>query len=354
MNRIATMAIAATAVAGIAGGTFAATTGAGDAGGPAGDASATTGGTRTPDGPVAAFYLDGRTIVDGDRKVPVAGLTIDNVRSLERVSGGWFVVTATSPQEPAFRGTYVAADGTTTDIGDFFGLWDVDDQGDRVVARFDDTYQVRDVTTGEVTEEVTVGADVAPSGSAAFAGADVVSAWIEEGKHPRTRLFRTDLGTGTEHEVTQDLFSSTVSPDGRWLLGERYRIQETSGELCLGGGPVDDFAEQGWGTCDWRTNGLKPQFSPDGTRLLVVPYETEGFGPTQYGVLDSTNGRVTQEIDLPEWASDAAWGDDETVFLHGYPDADLTGGVVYRCTLDGDCRREVTSTRPIVLGTQAG
>ena len=35
------------------------------------------------------------------------------------------------------------------------------------------------------------------------------------------------------------------------------------------------------------------------------------------------------------------------------PDADLTGGVVYRCTLAGDCRREVTSTKPIVLGTQA-
>ena len=29
----------------------------------------------------------------------------------------------------------------------------------------------------------------------------------------------------------------------------------------------------------------------------------------------------------------------------------MTGGVIYRCTLDCDCALEVDSKRPIVLGT---
>ena len=159
MNRIATMAIAAAAVAGIAGGTFAATSG-GDPDDSRGGASSSDSTSRSEsadagaidpeDGPVP-FYLAGRTLVDGDDAVALVGITVDNVRSLERVPGGWFLVTATSPQEPAFRGTFVAKDGETTDVGAFTGQWDLDTERDSVVARFGDYYEVRDVLRGVVT-----------------------------------------------------------------------------------------------------------------------------------------------------------------------------------------------------------
>ena len=347
MNRIATTAIAAAAVAGIAGGTFAATSGFG-ADDPQGTGSTTGTSASATAGP---FYLDGRTLVDGDTKVPVKGVTVDNVMSLERVSGGWFVVTATSPQEPAFRGTYVTPDGSTTDVGEFLGQWDVDAEGDSVVALFGDSYEIRDVTTGEVTQELNTvrGAD-GPLGDAAFAGDDVIAAWRDADENKL--LVGTDPATGRAYDVTgTPLLNFATSPDGEHLAGERFRSQEVDGPTCLNGGPTDGIDESGWETCDWRTNALKPQFSPDGSRLLAVPYATEGLGPTKLGVLDAATGEVTAEVDLPDLATDAVWADGDTLLVHGYANADLTGGLVYECNLSGDCEQVVSSKRNIVLGS---
>jgi hypothetical protein len=358
MNRIATIAIAAAAVAGIAGGTFAATAGPGaddpqDAGrgstGTTTDPGSSPSGTSTGD-PVP-FYLAGRTIVDGDDAVALVGITVDNVRSLERVPGGWFVVTATSPQEPAFRGTYVAKDGTTTNVGRFVGQWDLDEARDSVVARFGDYYQVRDVTTGEVTQELPTvkGAD-GPLSDAAFSGNDVITSWRDSSEDQL--VVGIDLATGRQYDVTGgSILNYTTSADGTRLAGEQYRSQEVSGPTCLAGGPVDAFDEDGWETCDWRTNGFLPQFSPDGSRLLTVPYDTEGFGPTSFGILDARTGRVRNELDVPELVTDAVWADDDTLYLHGYADGDLTGGTIYECTLTGDCTKTAASKQHIVLGS---
>lgn len=359
MNRIATMAIAAAAVAGIAGGTFAATTGlgTGGTGGPGQDSGSTSrSSTGTPGpsdeetGPVPV-YLAGRMLVDGDEAVALVGITVDNVRSLERVPGGWFVVTATSPQEPAFRGTFVAKDGETTDIGRFAGQWDLDAERDSVVARFGDYYEVRDVTTGEVTQEIATvkGAD-SPLSNAAFSGDDVITSWRDASE--TELVVGVDLDSGRQFDVTTGgLFNYTTSIDGLHIVGEQFRSQEVSGPTCLVGGPVDAFDESGWETCDWRTNGFLPQFSPGGTQLLTVPYDTEGFGPSSFGILDVANGRVRNEFDVPELVTDGVWADNETLFLHGYADGDLRGGVIYECSLGGDCTKTAVSKQHVVLGS---
>ena len=357
MNRIATMAIAATAVAGIAGGTVAATSRIGLDGssaspdGSGGSGSTGTGTTALEPEEAPLFYMSARKIVDGSTEVPVRGVTIDNVRSLERVSGGWFVVSGTSPQEPAFRGTYVASNGATTDIGKFFGQWDVDAEGDSVVAMFGDVYQVRDLTTGEVTDEIQ-GVEGAESalGDAAFSGNDIVASWRD--KDENRLVVGVDPDTGEQYELSNSILNFTTSPDGRRIAGEQVRGHEAEGDTCFAGGPVRGAeGDKSWETCDWRSNALRPQFSPDGTRLLAVPYDTEGFGPTAIGVLDAATGQAAERFDVPEATTDAAWGDETTLFTHGYQDFEMTGGVIYRCTLGGDCTLEVDSKRPIVLGT---
>jgi len=357
MNRIATMAIAAAAVVGIAGGTFAATSTDGSDSSRGDDPSSrstsrdATGSPADPeDGPVP-LYLAGRTLVDGDDAVALVGITVDNVRSLERVPGGWFVVTATSPQEPAFRGNFVAQDGTTTKVGAFTGQWDLDAERDSVVARFGDSYEVRDVTTGEVTHEITTvkGAD-GPLSNAAFSGDDVITSWRDSSESEL--VVGIDLDTGRQYDVTTaGLLNYTTSVDGLHVVGEQFRSQEVSGPTCLAGGPVDAFDESGWDTCDWRSNGLLPQFSPSGTQLLTVPYETEGFGPNSFGILDVANGRVRSEFDVPELVTDAVWADNDTLFLHAYADGDLRGGVIYECSLTGDCTKIAVSKQHVVLGS---
>ena len=354
MNRIATMAIAAAAVAGIAGGTFAATSG-GDpddsrGGAPGSGGSSPSGSADPEDGPVP-FYLAGRTLVDGDDAVALVGITVDNVRSLERVPGGWFLVTATSPQEPAFRGTFVAQDGETTDVGAFAGQWDLDAERDSVVARFGDYYEVRDVTTGEVTQEITtVKGAAGPLSNAAFSGDDVITSWRDS--RESEFVVGVDLDSGRQYDVTSSgLLNFTTSVDGLQVVGEQFRSQEVSGPTCLAGGPVDAFDEEGWDTCDWSTNGLLPQLSPSGTQLLTVPYETEGFGPTSFGILDVANGRVRSEFDVPELVTDGVWADNDTLFLHGYADGDLRGGVIYECSLTGDCTKIAVSKQHVLLGS---
>ena len=104
-------------------------------------------------------------------------------------------------------------------------------------------------------------------------------------------------------------------------------------------------------TCDWRTDGLLPQFSPSGTQLLTVPYDTEGFGPHSFGVLDVENGRLRSEFDVPELVTDAVWADSHTLFLHAYADGDLRGGVIYECSLTGDCTKIAVSKQHVLLGS---
>ena len=332
MNRIATMAIAAAAVAGIAGGTFAATSGRGTDDPRGTGRGPSSGRTPTSTGPSDAgsrpvpLYLAGRTLVDGDDAVALVGITVDNVRSLERVPGGWFVVTATSPQEPAFRGTFVAKDGETTDIGRFAGQWDLDAErrlGGGPVRRLLRGPRRHD-RRGHPGDHHGAGRG-RPAERRGLQRRRRHHRWRDA---TRTELVvGIDLDSGRQYDVTTRRGSSTSRPPstGCHIAGEQFRTQEVSGRpasTAVRSTPstrADGRPATGAPTVCCRSS------APAAPSSLTVPYDTEGFGPSSFGILDVANGRVRDEFDVPELVTDGVWADNDTLFLHGYADGDLTG-----------------------------
>jgi hypothetical protein len=291
--------------------------------------------------------MDATEIHDGYTHVSSDGLDPAHVSSLVRIRGGWLVVLSTSDREPAFDGVIVAANGERTKIGAFQGLWDINEDGTRFVALHGSEYRVTDLTTGSVDDIDLTGPDDAdPLADAAFAGDAVLTGWTAESGN--RSILRTELATGKSKVLRNDLLAGwTASPRGLLMTGE----SESDRGPCIAGGQVLGDGSDWWDTCDWRYYGLRPQYSPNGEKLLAVPWETDGFGPGLFGVLDSEDGRVLAEIDAPDWTLTAEWGDNDEVFLLGQKTADDVSSVIYRCQVDGDCTTERESRQRLVLGT---
>lgn len=360
MNRSAAAALAAAAVIGIAGGTFAAATGLGggekekDPGSASSSEPTTTGSTgRTetptarPNTPAQLLYMDDAQIHDGYTHVAVSGFDLTSVRSLVRIRGGWLVVEGTSDQEPSFDVTVVASNGDTTPIGSVSGLWDINEDGSRFVAFGDGAYRVTDLTSGAVVDVAIKGPEGSdPAANAAFTGDAVLTGWVDPLGNQTVR--RTDLTTGKNKDVMSGLISGwTASPRGLLMAGD----VDDDGRPCIAGGQVVGDHGDWWDTCDWRFHGLRPQYSPNGEQVLVIPAETDGFGPGLFGVLDSENGRQIGEVDVPDWSITAEWGDNDEIFVLGQRDAEDTSAVIYRCRIDQECTTERESQARLVLGT---
>lgn len=358
MNRSAAAALAVCAVIGVVGGTYAATVVGGEdrqepptelADGTTTPPTSTAGESESPKPrtPAQLLYMDGTAIHDGYTHVSSDGLDPAKVSSLVRIRGGWLVVLSTSDQEPAFEGVVVAADGERTKIGAFQGRWDINEDGSRFVALHDTEYRVTDLTNGAVLDVALAGPeDAEPVADAAFAGDAVLTGWTAESGN--RAIERTDLTTGKSRVIRTDLLTSwTASPRGVLMTGESASERGP----CIAGGQVLGDGADWWDTCDWRYYGLRPQYSPNGEQLLAVPYETDGFGPGLFGVLDSETGRVLAEIDTPDWTLTAEWGDNDEVFVLGQRNADDVSSVIYRCQVDGDCATERESRQRLVLGT---
>jgi len=357
MNRSSAAALAVAAVIGIAGGTWTASVGIGtgnDDGQNAGarqtsrtpTPSTPSGSTEAPPptSPAQLLYMDAGQIHDGYTHVDVEDIDIASVSALVRIRGGWLVVTTTSPQEPAFRATVVTASGEQTELDPFDGFWDINADGTQFVAHHDDGYRVTALTDAdEVDVELSGPEGATANPTAAFAGDAVLTGW----RSPSGELvtLRTDLSSGRRTVVrTGDLTGWTASPRGLLMTGE-VLDEATS---CLEGGRVLGDHADWWHTCDWRDQGLRPQYTPDGERLLVVPDETEGRGPTLYGVMDSETGRISEEIDPPASTISAEWGDNDEVFVLA---GNGSGGrAIYRCRLGDDCTKERESKLRLVLG----
>ena len=358
MNRNSAAALAVAAVIGIAGGTYTASLGIGSDGdgGRQSEGGPTTttpkpSPTRSteppaPSSPAQLLYMDSGEIRDGYTRVAVEDIDIKSVSALVRIRGGWLVITSTSPEERAFRGTVVAANGEHADLGSFEGSWDINADGTQFLAHYEDGYRLV-----PLMDEDAIDADLsAPPGTtatatAAFAGEAVLTGWTSASNEPTT--LRTDLSNGRRRLLpTGDLTGWTASPRGLLMSGEV--VDEATS--CLEGGRVLGDHDDWWRTCDWRGYGLRPQYTPDGEELLVVPSDTEGFGPTRYGVLDSETGTIRQEIEPPESTVDAEWGDNDEVFVLVQKDATGAGREIYRCRLGGECTKEKESSTRLVLG----
>jgi len=359
MNRTSAAALAAAAVVGIAGGTYAASLGIGPGandGQNAGDQQTTepttsptptrSEETKAPSSPAQLLYMDSEKFHDGYTHVAVSDVDIKNVRALVRISGGWLVVTGTSPQQAAFRGKVVAANGNETDLGEFDGLWDINADGTQLVAHHEDGYRVTNLTDpAAVDVDLSGPAEATASANAAFAGNAVLTGWTSA-TGDRTTL-RTDLANRRRKVIpTGDLTGWTASPRGLLMTGEV--VDEATS--CLEGGRVLGNHGDWWRTCDWRGYGLRAQYTPDGERLLVVPSDTDGFGPGLYGVLDSETGKILEDIELPDWTVNAEWGDNDEVFVLAQKESESKGQSIYRCKVGDECSEERESAGRLVLG----
>jgi hypothetical protein len=359
MNRTSAAALAAAAVLGIVGGTYAATLGTdlgNDDGRRAGDQETTrspapstptrSSETPAPSSPAQLLYMDAGAIHDGYTHVAAEDIDIKSVSALVRIRGGWLVVTSTSPEQSAFRATVVAASGDQTDLGAFDGSWDINADGTQFVAHYEDGYRVIPLMEEEpVDVDLSGPAGATATGTAAFAGEAVLTGWTSASGEPMT--LRTEISTGRSKVIpTGELTGWTASPRGLLMSGE-IPSEETP---CLEGGRVLGDHADWWRTCDWRGYGLRPQYSPNGEQLLVVPSDTEGFGPTLYGVLDSETGTIRQEIQLPDSTIGAEFGDNDEVFVLVQKDATGAGREIYRCRLGEKCTKEKESTMRLVLG----
>ncbi|WP_156393658.1 PT domain-containing protein [Nocardioides sp. Root140] len=374
MNRTAAMAIASAAVIGIVGGTYAATgplDGKGT-GGAADDStgeptSPSTGSTGKPtkepstkpsstatdspnDQPATGqgdlLYMQGGTIHDGDTEVLVSGFRLGDVAGLHRVAGGWLVVEGTSDQEPSYDATFVDPDGETTEIGSFFGAYDVNTDGDSIVAQFDESsrYEVRDARSGKIIQAMDMKVDGTPDGGASFGVGDlVVTAWRNTDQS--VKLVGWNLYENAKLDLMDGMHAVGTAPQRNIVAGFDDRDP-----ACLKGGSLFSEAPL-WRNCDVRPWGMLPLFSPDGLRILGIPDDTEGFGPTRFEILDARNGRKSGSVKAPEFAEHAEWATNDSLFVTGYQDTDMNGGVIYRCSLSGGCETEVDSDQAVVLGS---
>jgi hypothetical protein len=290
--------------------------------------------------------MDSRKIHDGYSHVAVSGIDIKKVSSLVRIAGGWLVVTATGPDETAYKGTVVAANGDQTDLGAFAGHWDINEDGTQFLAQFGDGYRVTNLMDpAAVNADLSGPAGATATATAAFAASAVLTGWTSSPGDQTT--VRTDLGTGRRKLIpTGSLTGWTASPRGLLMAGDA--IDEAT--TCLSGGRVLGDHADWWHTCDWRGYGPRPQYTPDGERLLVVPSDTDGFGPTLYGVLDSETGEIQEEIALPDWTVNAEWGDNDEVFVLVQKNGDAAGRSIYRCRVGDECTTERESSSRLVLG----
>ncbi|KRF20922.1 hypothetical protein ASG90_00395 [Nocardioides sp. Soil797] len=387
MNRIAVTAVASAAVLGTVGGTYAATSGVfesdhGDdrpaahsssSGSPSADESESgkpkksTEPTSTPsetDEPTTndgeLLYMEGGTIHDGDTEVSVSGFRIGDVQDLQRVSGGWLVVERTGSQDAEFNATFVDSSGKTTRVGTMLGTWDVNDDGDSIVALWESApaaetndledplgYQIRDARSGKVVNELNPKRPGYASASAGFVEDDVVIRWDTD-EHPQL-LQWASYGAGGFTLIAEDLISPNTGPTGDRMTAQTLGAPNSDDVGCLTGGTTtgDDW----WTQCKFNGYSAQgPKFSPDGTRLLAVPARTDGFGPGAFAILDADTGKKVQGFSAPEFTKDAVWADDDSVFVDGYKDADFNGGVIYRCNLSGKCEVEVESDDNMFVG----
>lgn len=385
MNRIAVIAVSAAAVLGTVGGTYAATSGVFDSDGSGGDPTASsesgspsagatsekptksptsttsptgTGEPAQTDGQL--LYMEGGTIHDGDTTVQVSGFRIGDVQDLQRISGGWLVIERTGSQDAEFNATFVDSSGATTDIGTILGTWDVNDDGDSIVALWESGpaaetdyqedpigYQIRDARSGKVRVQLEPDRPGYARSEAGFVEDNVVIGWTSEDDDPELLQWQS-YGAGGFNVIAKGVIGSSTGPTGNRITAQTLGAPNSDDVGCLTGGATtgDDW----WTQCKFTGYPSTPKFSPDGTRLLAVPARTDGFGPGAFAILDADTGKKVQGFRAPEFTADAVWADDQGLFIEAYKDADFNGGVIHRCDLSGNCEIEVESDHTLVVG----
>lgn len=351
--RLPVVAMATAAVIGIAGGVYAATSTSGTSShGPAASPSSSGPSPSTvPSSPSSAqplLYATPTQIHDGARTVHYPGLR--GVRDLYRINGGYLLLRWTDPQEPAFEAWVVTDAGETAQVASVVGNADVDDSGELLVGVDTHDYRLKiwNAAHGGEVMQTWKPPSGQPAGSAAFVGTDVYLT-VQHGR--RSDVVRWDTITGRSEVVARGMWNLSVSPDGKLLAGSVLAQPDAPYPTCLGVRPVAEDGKVAWKDCDWqlwKRSGTR--FSPDGSRVLAIPAQTEGFGPTRYGVFESATGGTPAVVDAPDLATAVEWADESHLYVHSTHTLDGDGTTIRRCDLDGACMKLVTTDDAAVLG----
>ncbi len=389
MSRSTAAALIAAGVVGIAGGTVCAVV-RGD--GASGAASASRSPTTTPSpsvrvpapatsaGPSSALPGSGSILYAGNRTIHDGKSTIrydapfGTPHRLVRSADGYLIEQATSAQLPNFRIYHVTPDGSTNRVADLAERWDLDATGTKVVGTDLDTGRP---TVWDLTGRVAArGRSFAHPVTAVWQGDRVLVSEEDEpqGAPPGNdrepwRLFTWDPSTGTTRNtgspgmrgltatVDGSLLSGSVNVDGvaTWDTYACLRVATAPGAPGAPSAPATD-----WTTCDWRAaGGVSQVFSPDGSRILAVQSQDDGFGPAEFASFATDKGPSAgvKAFLTPDWTQGATWLDGDHLLLVGRTDGDLTprtGSWIRTCDLSGDCR--IVARRDhgrLVIGEQA-
>ncbi|UAL29203.1 hypothetical protein K8W59_15700 [Nocardioides rotundus] len=319
------------------------------AGRPGSGAGASTASTAE----AAPLWATPGAIHDGDKVIEVKGM--GRINSVRRLPDGGYLATepATPGSEDPAKGVYRVSPEGQADLVTFIrGVGDVNADGTRFVGLDlkSDRYVVRDIATGRELAEISVGPrrGSRPTGRAAYLDTRVATEW----RAPKAKRSYVYAVTPSSDEsplvLAEGLSEWNVSAEGGRIAGNRpNRDPNADSNRCA---VIGTLSQKKTIDCGHWFYGAQAAYSPDGSRLLAVPALTDGFGPGRFDVLNSWDGSVEAEVDLPDWAQRGAFLDEDTLMVKGATDGDGNGTVIYTCELDGQCRETARSEADAVLG----
>lgn len=302
----------------------------------------------------APLWATPGAIHDGDKVIEVNGMgTINSVR---RLPGGGYLATepATPGSEDPAKGVYRVSPEGQADLVTFIrGTGDVNADGTRFIGLGlkSDRYVVRDIATGRALAEISVGSRPGsePVGAAAYVGDRAATEWRVPGGEESYVYITTPSSDEPPQEIGAGLSQWNAAPQGeRFAANVENSDPNAESTRCVG--LIESVGSRPRTDCNRWFYGAQATYSPDGSRVLAVPAATDGFGPGQFDVLDSEDGSLIAEVDLPDWAQWGAFLDRDTLVVKGATDGDGNGTVIYTCELDGQCRETARSEADAVLG----
>lgn len=301
------------------------------------------------------LYVADKTIHDGDKTIDIDGLGDLYVSSVDRLNKGYLVRTNAAGDGRDTGLHLVEASGENRLMMSHYGTYDINLAKDRVVAIDFDTARVvvfssdgREIARSDKTVAKPLDATVG------FVEDEVLIVSGDRGK--KQDALRWDPKTSKTTKVSSPgLLYASVSPGGSFVAGNTNTAKNADSCLKV----VSDKrvgVQHKWTACDWVVSYGQTQFSPDGSKLLAVPAQTDGFGPGTFGIFgvreDST--QPVDEFRTPDLTIEAVWADNDYLWLTGARSAELDKGWwIKKCDLDGACEDVVTtkgSIRPIVGG----
>ena len=386
MNRNAVVALIVAAVLGTTGGVAAAvalgnksrqpsapvTTGrpvTGTSTSPGSSPTSTPSSSEAPQTNEPLLWASAKAVHDGDQTIamdlPGPG-ELRRVDKVVRMAGGYVVAQPTSTQEAAYDLWWVTRSSTPSRFAHVVGGWDVDPSGHLVVGQAENLKVVVWTPRTQAARPW----DRNPQGTAyvGFLGQHVLISMENTADHSGWQMFEWDPTSGETTDpsgpqqgdnVTVGFPQMGVSPGGSYLTGTvgNDGTPDPNGSCLHLQSTRLKTHDVSWDTCDWRGEPEPPEFSPDGTRILVIPKDSDGFGPGTFSVIDASDGpgKLVGTVDAPTWTLGARWADNDHLYVFGSldddPSANRKGTFIDRCDLQGSCERVHTVPGQAIVGS---